>query len=248
MKISNNTIKKSQREEFNSLLREARQEYSSFVEDFASRHELNTLLRFMPNLSSSSILDIGCGRGRFAIPIAKIAKNVVGIDTSDYSIKLFCGQIKKERLQNISARVMDFHDLPNEKKFDYVLMVNAVHHIPEMKVLLEKVRKVLRKNGRLIIYEFNPLNPLYIPFLIYYKQASMHMNREYFRSNIWTMGRIFGRSNYSEVSKFRYGFLPTVLYNVSPIFVKINTALNSIPLLNQLCAFHILSYKIRTRE
>jgi len=245
MKMNKKASQKFQTETFNTLVREESQKRSIFADNVAFRYERSTLLSFMQNLSTSSVLDIGCGTGRFAIPIAKIAKHVVGIDTSDDSIKVFRAEVKKQRLKNITGHVMDFRDLANKGEFDYVLLVNVVHHVPEIHELLEKIRKILRKNGTLVIFEFNPLNLLYVPWLICYKQAFIHMNKEYFRSNIWTLGRILDQAGYSVVSDFRYAFLPTVLYNVSPIFMKINSVLNSIPLLNELCAFHILRCKIR---
>lgn len=248
MKKNRRLTKKSQAKEFDKLVCQAQQKHSVFIDDPSTRYEMKMLLRFMPDLSSSTLLDVGCGTGRFSVRLAKYAKRIVGIDTSGYSIKTFRDEVKKTHLNNISARVIDFHDLPDHKKFDYILMVNVVHHVPDIKSLLNKVQKVLRKNGTLIIYEFNPINPLYIPFLIRNKQASMHMNKEYFRSNIWSLGKIFNQSNYTLVRKFRHGFLPTILYNRSPFFIKINGLLNSVPMLNQFCAFHILAYKIRTNE
>jgi len=241
-------MKNNKKNEFDTLVRRVVETESIFTNDFASQYELQTLVRFMPNLASASVLDIGCGTGRMSLRLAKIAKRVVGIDTSGYSIKTFLDQAKKERLHNVSAFAMDFHDLPNKKKFDYVLMVNVVHHIPDIDKTLAKIRRILRKNGTLVIYEFNPINLLYIPFLVYYKQVAIHVNREYFRSNIWALRRILDRAGYSPNSMFRHGFLPTILYNVSPLFLKLNTALNAVPMVNQFCAFHILTYKIRSYE
>ncbi len=240
-------MKKSE-ELFNTLVQEADRNNSIFVDTFASAHELKTLLSFMPRVAGSSVLDIGCGTGRFVIPIAKIASHVTAIDMAKESIKLLRAKAKKEHLENISASVMDFHDLPSSKKFDYVLLVNVVHHVPEVEELFEKIKQVLKKNGRVVIFECNPLNPLFIPFFIVYKQVTMHANKEYLRSNIWTLQSIIKKGGYTVTQCKKYAFLPTALYNISPFFLKMNTVLNSIPFINVFCAFHIITCKIGNHE
>lgn len=237
---NNDTFVKRQAKGFDTIVKEAASKQVLFKKSFASQYEFDTLVSFMPNLARSRILDLGCGTGRFVIPMAKLARHVTGIDASKDSIDLLRKKAKSEGIRNITASVMDFEQITNKEQFDYVLIVNVLHHVQNMEKLLCKIRKILKKDGKLVIFEFNPLNPLYVPGMILSNQVAVHMNREYIRSNIWSIRKALAKLDFSIIKLSKYSFLPTMLYNVSPGFIRVNALLNSIPLLNVFCAFHII--------
>ncbi len=236
----NDKFAKRQAHGFDSIVNKASRKMNLYKTSYASQYEFDTLVSFMPNLAGSNVLDIGCGTGRFVRPLAKIAKYATGIDASKDSIDLLRKRAKQEGIRNISARVMDFQELTNNEQFDYVLIVNVLHHVQDMEKLLNKIHQILKRDSKLIIFEFNPLNPLFVPCMILADQLDVHLNKEYIRSNIWTIRKTLAKSHYSIATLGRYSFLPTLLYNVSPIFIKVNAFLNSIPLVNNFCAFHII--------
>ena len=84
-----------------------------------------------------------------------------GVDISKESIKLLRSKAKKEHLQNVHAQVLDFHQLSTRRKFDYVLLVNVIHHVSEVEDLLDKIKSVLNTNGKVIIFEGNCITNLY---------------------------------------------------------------------------------------
>lgn len=57
------------------------------IPDFEEDEFLKTLTEIYPITSDTTILDIGCGAGRYAIALAKIAKKVVGVDFSGKMIE-----------------------------------------------------------------------------------------------------------------------------------------------------------------
>ena len=107
------------------------------------------------------ILDIGCGDGLSALFMEQHYPNwhIKGIDISEKSI-----QVATERkLTNAVFTVYDGSNIPFEDmEFDMVFMAGVLHHVSfclHQNLLLE-IYRVLKKNGKLSLYEHNPLNPL----------------------------------------------------------------------------------------
>lgn len=95
-----------------------------------------------------SILDVGCGNGTLALFLRSIDNDILGIDVSASSIQ-------KANMQNIYGNVgfvqTTFEDFnANEKRFDAVIFVASIHHM-NMSNAIDKAKKLLEKNGVLII-------------------------------------------------------------------------------------------------
>lgn len=106
------------------------------------------------------ILDYGCGNGSFSIELSASGFKgfLFGLDVSFECLK--------EATKNTSKILFIHFDgfkIPlKEEAFDYVLLVNVLHHIQPHKrqEVLSKVTCLLKKGGKLVIYEHNPLNPI----------------------------------------------------------------------------------------
>ncbi len=96
-------------------------------------------------LKGKTILDWGCGIGRFTSNIAKKAKKVVGIDYAKGMIKEAAKRNKRAR--NISFLVMDGYNMTFKKNsFDAVICLGSFEAIDLDKALAE-ISRVLKKNG-----------------------------------------------------------------------------------------------------
>lgn len=108
---------------------------------------------------SDEVLDMGCGTGRFTLPLAKYAKKVTGLDASAAMIEQASQKAQQEGL-TIDFREADMEQLPFEdQSFDVVVSMLALMHIPlesRQKVFLEASR-VLRPGGRLLVSVKNSL-------------------------------------------------------------------------------------------
>lgn len=243
MENKNNFLQK-QRKYFNQVA-DRRKDSPFFEENNATATEFATIIGLMKHLKDKRVLDLGCGTGRYSLRIAKFAEEVVGVDISEKSVD-FANKIAIENnISNFKGIVFDYSKPIQENYFDYILMVNVVHHINDIDSILENVHKSLKQDGSLIIFEFNPLNLLFIPFLVFIKELKSHLNKAYFRSNIFSLKNILKRNDFDTILFSRYAFLPTSLYNLSMSFKIINTVLNKIPVINIFSAFHILECKKR---
>jgi len=96
----------------------------------------------------NSILDVGCGSGTLALSLRTDDNNILGIDISESSIKK---ANKKNPYSNVSFIQTTFEDFQaNSKGFDAIVFVASIHHM-DMANAIDKAKKLLTKNGVLII-------------------------------------------------------------------------------------------------
>jgi SAM-dependent methyltransferase len=116
---------------------------------------------FAANFSEEKdVLEVGCGAGQGLGYLAKRAKRVFG---GDYTEKLI-----KEAKQYYKERVpllrLDAHFLPfRDQSFDIVILYEAIYYLIQPEHFFDEARRVLRKEGLLLIAtvnrdwsEFNP--------------------------------------------------------------------------------------------
>ena len=108
---------------------------------------------------AGKVLDIGAGPGMLAIELAKRAPSaqVMGIDPSDEMVSLAYGNVwhapaevrERVQFQRGSAELVPFPD----KSFDLVVSTLALHHVKEPIKMFNEVARVLKPNGRFMIYD-----------------------------------------------------------------------------------------------
>jgi demethylmenaquinone methyltransferase/2-methoxy-6-polyprenyl-1,4-benzoquinol methylase len=104
---------------------------------------------------NKSILDVATGTGSLAIELSNTAKKVVGIDLSS---KMLDVAEKKRRNDNLSFLLMDACKMKfKDEEFDAVTISLGLHDMPlEIRTLvLEEAKRVLKKDGKLFILEYN---------------------------------------------------------------------------------------------
>ena len=111
-----------------------------------------------------SILDFGCGIGNTVRLLARaFPKTVVtGVDPSQEII-----EVARERSSTDARRcrfvVQEETHLPfPDESFDVGFTSNVLHHIPRRDHLswIRELRRVIRPDGMILLFEHNPFNPL----------------------------------------------------------------------------------------
>jgi SAM-dependent methyltransferase len=100
-------------------------------------------------LAGRRILDLGCGKGRFARALCRNGASVVGLDLSAAMLDEATG-IERVRA---SARRLPF----GPASFDGVLAVEVFEHLarPSLDLVCGEIRRVLRPGGKLVIIDKN---------------------------------------------------------------------------------------------
>jgi 2-polyprenyl-3-methyl-5-hydroxy-6-metoxy-1,4-benzoquinol methylase len=105
-----------------------------------------------------TLLDVGCGSGWLSIDFAKKNMEVLGIDVSETQIKTAISNKVNNDLKKLQFECADFieWDITKYKnKFQSVFLNAFLHHLPEneLKLVFEKLTKVMRPGGRVYLYE-----------------------------------------------------------------------------------------------
>lgn len=149
-----------------------------------------------------SILEIGCGAGHFVHLASKMGFSITGVD-SDNALLKFARKLYGNKLH---LKKQAIEDMPNlKKKVDSIVMIDVLEHIKDDVLVLNQLKRMLKKNGRLII--FVPMHQ----FLYGERDRQLGHYRRYSVEELTTKLRSAG---YSIVTK-RYwnsiGFLPYLI-------------------------------------
>lgn len=111
----------------------------------------------LKNIDSSKkyrIMDFGCGTGLFGLGLLGIASKLVGIDTSSGMLEVF--EKKAEKLNHVYTKNINLEekDLQNEE-FDLIVSSMAFHHLNEPGKMIQKLKKLLSKEGKLLIVDLD---------------------------------------------------------------------------------------------
>lgn len=100
----------------------------------------------------SSILDLGCGDGRFLSKIRtkSSTSSLMGIDISENMIDT----ANNRKINNCNFYVGDSESLTAEDcSIDIVFCLNSFHHYPNPELVVKEVKRVLKPGGKMIIGE-----------------------------------------------------------------------------------------------
>ena len=106
-------------------------------------------------LDDVSILDIGCGGGLVAEPLARLGANVTAIDPATDTIAAARAHAAAQNL-TIDYRATRAEKLAgNNELFDVVLCLEVVEHVPDVGAFLAVVAQLVRPGGMLILSTIN---------------------------------------------------------------------------------------------
>lgn len=107
-------------------------------------------------VKNKQVLDVACGTGYGSLLLAKsAARRVFGIDISKKTIKYAQKHYPHKKLKFV---VGDATDIPlANNSVDVVVCFETLEHVKKYRKLLDEVKRVLRKNGLLVISTPNKL-------------------------------------------------------------------------------------------
>lgn len=138
--------------------------YENFVDEISPYLNKNKL-----------VLDLGCGPGAFSIAISDKCREVYAIDIIDDFVKAAKKNAKIYKKNNILTKLQKKNKIPiDDNFFDVVFLVDVLHHVENVNAFLLDIKRVLKKNGLIIIFEPNKLNPLmYLIHLFDYNERGL---------------------------------------------------------------------------
>ena len=115
---------------------------SGIIKSYEINDDQRRFNQFKNITSNKDILDFGCGWGRF-LKLNQKAKKRYGIE-----LRKECINFINRKIKNINI----FEKLEKvESKFDIITMFHVLEHLPSQIETLKKLKKKLKKNGKIII-------------------------------------------------------------------------------------------------
>lgn len=110
---------------------------------------------WLGDISNKKILDLGCLEGNYlSLYMAENAKQYIGIDLSDVSIKKLQNKIDEKKFINASAIAVDFLSKDFlHKDFDVIYAYGVLHHFENFDLLISKLNEKLSTNGVVVSYD-----------------------------------------------------------------------------------------------
>lgn len=189
--------------------------------------EFQTFLEFLDLDRGSSLIELGCGAGRYAIPLLKLGYKVTGVDISENSLKILEETAQKLGLEkNLEIVRGNFRQTVLENRFDGAYCVSTFHLLArteeERIKIFGNLVKAVKKRGVVLVIEPNPLNPLFYPFYFFSPDASWDIEKYFLRSTSANLRKIFSELGLTDVQVRRHGFLPSLLISYLPFVRKMN--------------------------
>lgn len=125
-----------------------------------SLHDINPLrvayIKYQVSLKGKKILDLGCGGGILSESIVRERAVTTGIDASKEMIALAGRHAQKKGLdiRYIKTNIEVLNTIITDK-FDVILCMELIEHVPDYKSVIRACKKLLNTNGTIIFATIN---------------------------------------------------------------------------------------------
>jgi len=178
---------------------------------------IEKLKNYLPE--KGKILDIGCGVGIFLDIMKEMGWDVYGQDISPFAVK-YCKSKGYTVYKNLS-------EINTEGTFDLITMFDVIAHIPNPLHYLEKVHKLLKEDGILVIKTPYHSNFLFktAKFLAFTgrSRSLLHIPAQIYHFNSFSLKKILERERFLLKDIF---FINEFFSNFSILSTLIQTIFN----------------------
>jgi len=198
---------------------------------------------------ASTILEIGCGAGRYTLALLERGHKVSGTDVSQESLDTLKGFAAEEGLdKNLSLEKNNFEEEAEcEKyfdKFDLVLCVNVIQyfHPEKREQIFANMVKAVKRGGFVVAMEPNPLNPLYYPWFLWNGMTNAtggkwSADKGMLTTCLPSLKRLFQGAGLTEIQFRRYALLPSRSAVRFRFILGLNEFLLKLPLIKSMSLF-----------
>jgi len=133
---------------------------NSFITISTVNHILGQCRNIGKPISELEVLDVGCGAGQFTFEIAKKVGSVVGVEPfKEAYLKAISKKRKLKFGKNITFQNIPIEKYDTEQKFDLVLCLTTLEHMPDANTSFNKIYELLKEGGKIYLTVPNKLWP-----------------------------------------------------------------------------------------
>lgn len=204
--------------------------------------KLTSRLATKINLNSKDkLLEIGCGSGRFTLPLLNRGLSITGIDFAQE----LTNQLKGYQDPNVEVIQGDIDQISTltKRRFNKIIGFFILHHLDHLTQSLSHLKKVAAPNTQVAFVEPNPLYPLYYiqPFIS--KNMSWSEEKGFRNMTFTKLQRDFTRAGYRNFQIENFGFFPPFVVN-KKLGLALDNFLERQKLLTAVLPFHLITARI----
>ena len=127
----------------------------------------NRVLRIVIKMlrSHDKLLDVGCGRGRYFIPLRRAGFMCVGLDVSLGMLKIARNYVNKKEKSDFSLIQCTAELLPFvNASFGSAICIDLLHHLPNKssrEQVIRELARVVKSDGQIVLEIKNRMNIIY---------------------------------------------------------------------------------------
>lgn len=127
----------------------------NFIQANWHRNKLHVINKLIKLNRKMNVLDLGTGSGNFEIFMHNQVGKITGIDYNSRAINFLDSYLLNHNINNVDlivAKLQNLDRLSGLPKFDLIILIDVVEHLsqPDVDVLMKSLRKLLKKDGRVI--------------------------------------------------------------------------------------------------
>ena len=178
------------------------------------RRHVREVLDFAGVTPRHRVLEVGCGMGRYTLPLARHGMRLEGLDLSPVLL---------ERLEaynggefEIPLHCADLLEPPAylEGQFDTVIGFFTLHHLPDLAAGFAGMRRLVKPGGRIVFLEPNAYNPLFYLQVLLTPGMTWSGDRGIFDMRPGLLSSAAAQAGLERTALRRFGFFPPFLANV----------------------------------
>jgi SAM-dependent methyltransferase len=201
------------------------------------RRHVDELMRFAGIEPGDRVLEVGCGMGRYTLLLAEKGVRVEGLDLSPVLL---------DRLReadggrfDIPLHCMDLVDAPPKlEAFDSVVALFTLHHLHDLRVSFEAMRRLVKPGGRVAFLEPNAYNPLYYVQMLVSPGMTWEGDGGVVRMRRSVVLGALRDAGFVRPDMARFGFFPPFLSN-RPWGARLESLLERVPAWNAILPFQL---------
>ncbi len=200
--------------------------------------QVDALVGFAGLAAGDHVLDVGCGMGRYTLPLAERGLSVQGIDLSSTLLERL--QAFNAGRHDIPVHCGDILQLPEslDGTFDAAVGFFTLHHLHDLSASFAAMARLVRPGGRIVFLEPNPLNVLYYIQLAVAPNMSWQGDKGILDMRPRTVFGAMHDAGLRSPALKRFGFFPPFAAN-RPLGARLERGLERVPLWHRLLAFQL---------
>lgn len=202
------------------------------------RRHLKELIQVSGITKSDRILEVGCGMGRYTVPLLEMGYNITGLDLTPQLLENL-----RERLEgkyDVPLYCTDILNFPEELtgSFDKIIGFFMLHHLHDLGDSFNAMHRLLKESGSATFLEPNAYNMLYYIQILITPKMTWKGDKGVAQMRWGKVSRAMQQAELAPLKVFRFGFFPPFIANKT-WGARLERWLESVPLWRFFLPFQI---------